>query len=358
MTCQIAVQRITDSSSRSDQVLVSATDHLHSPNLTYNPARQRYLLAYVVGEDYLPPTLFGAETADCGNNASSTSRIKAVEFNFQNDIPQPANPFDVSDVNGGAFRPRLAYHAGLNQYLLAWEDRRNASGQTYAFDVYAQRLNGDLSMAGGDIVLALGGDYTNFDASATWTPRPVVAVGATKFLLAWFSRAVQGTAVVWSVTGRLVAGSGSPAAAFKIMQMTFAQSHSLQPPTGFLAATYSSFTQEYLVGMTSHLESLWGYLSLALIQRLGSNGQLRKLDGTAQSLPSVGYSVDYENDDQIALGLAANPIVAPSLPDYLVVYSKHVEDRPSQDFDIWGTGIDIKNYAFLPTVLKIGNPLR
>jgi len=354
--CKIYAQRVTDTSARSDQTLVSGVSHNHSPSLVYNPGRQRYTLAFVEGDDYLSPTLFGAQTADCGNNASSTSQIKALEFHFSGDSPVVDTQLDISDVTSGAFRPRLAYSAGLNQYLVAWEDRRNAGGETYRFDIYAQRLNSNMTIKGADTSLATDGDYTNDDTSATWTPRPVVTGGNDNFLTAWFSHETEDSAAIWSVAGRLVPSSGSPSSTITITQMTYAQQHTGQAPTGFLAATYNGSAGEYLVGMTSHLESVWGYISFALIQRMSLDGQLLNLDGSMKSQPGVGNSVDYDNDDQISIALAVNPISSMSTTDYLVVYGKHAPTQHSQDFDIWGARVQmpapyLKN-VYLPLVCK------
>ena len=354
--CRIYVQRVTDTSWRSDRVLTSGTAHRHSPSLIYNPARQRYVVAYAEGDDYLPPTFFGAQTASCGNNASSTSRIKALEFYFDGDDPVAGTSSDVSDVSSGAFRPRLAYSAGLSQYLVAWEDRRNAGGQDYRFDVYAQRMGSDMAIAESDIAVATGGDYTNYDTSATWTPRPAVAGGESHFLLTWFNRDTQDPAVIWSVKGGLVPASGTPGTVFTVAQMPFAQSHTGQSPTGFLAAAYASTAQEYMVGMTSHLESVWGYLSFALVQRVSSDGQLLKMDGSPQSDPGVGSSVDYEINDQMAIGLAVNPVSGVGTAGYMAVYSKHSTGKPAQDYDIWGVRVQIPapylKSVYLPLVSR------
>ncbi|MCZ7575162.1 MAG: hypothetical protein M5U01_41970 [Ardenticatenaceae bacterium] len=355
-SCQIYVQRVTDASFRTDRVLTSGSGHHHSPSLIYNPVRQRYALAYVEGDDYLPPTFVGAQTADCGNNISSTSSIQAMEFSFSRDDLVGSIPFRISDGTAGTFRPRFAYSAGLNQYLAAWEDRRNAAGQPYRFDVYAHRLHGDMTSTESDILLAAGGTYTNDDTSATWTPRPVVAGGNSSFLAAWFSRETQDSAVIWSVTGRLVPVSGSPLTPFRVAEMSFAQSHAGQSPTGFLAAASLGSAQEYLVGMTSHLESVWGYLSFALIQRVSNAGQLLKMDGSPQSQPGVGSSVDYENDEQVAISIAENPASGVGTADYLAVYSKHSRNRSETDFDIWGARVQIATPAlqrvYLPLLLR------
>jgi len=357
--CKIYVQRVTSASARSDSVLISGANHNHSPSLAYNPSRQRYALAFVEGDDYLPPALFGTLKADCGNSASSTSRVKAVEFHFSGNTPVVDAQRNVSDVNGGGFRPRMAYSSGLNQYLVAWEDRRNAGAQAYRFDVYAQRLAGNVTIVGSDILLASGGDYTNEDTSATWTPRPGVAGSNTNFLVTWFAREAQGEAVIWSVVGRLVPASGSPRTAFPIAQMTFAQQHPGRAPAGFLATKYNSAVDEFLVGMTSYLESVWGYVSFALVQRVSNDGQLLNLDGSVKSQPGVGNSLDYDNDDQISVSIAVNPQSGTGTSDYLAVYGKHAPRQQAQDFDIWGarvrmavTILTLDHKIYQPLVLK------
>jgi len=356
-SCQIVVQRVTDSSYRSDRVIVSGSGHRHSPSLAYNPARQRYMMVYVEGDDYLPPTFYGAQTADCGNNASSLSSVKAIEFYFSGDTPIAGNILAVADVNGGGFRPRLTYSGSMNQYLVVWEDRRNAGGQLYRFDVYSQRISGDLVIQESDLPLATGGDYTNYDTTATWTPRPAVSEGDGRFLAIWFTRTTQGSAVIWSVMGNFIPASGSPSATpFTIARMSFAQSHAGNSPAGFLGIAYSWGSKEYLVGISSYLESVWGYLSFALIQRVNNNGQLLKMDGSLQSQPGVGYSVDYENEDQLAPGIAVNPISNPSTTDFIIMYGKHLVNQTAQDTDIWSVIVKeeapyIKN-VFLPLIMK------
>lgn len=355
--CQIFVQRVTDTYYRTDRVLLSGSGHRHSPSLVYNPARQRYALAYVEGDDYLPPTLFGAETAGCGNNASSTSSVKAVEFYFSGDIPVISSSLTLSGISGGGFRPQMTYSATMNQYLSSWEDRRNATGQLYRFDVYAQRISGQFTLVENNLALATGGDYTNYDSTATWTPRPVVTGGDNNFLAVWFSRTTQDGAVIWSVMGNLIPTSGTPSTTpFTVARITFAQSHTGNSPAGYLSATYSWTSKEYLVGMSSYLESVWGYLSFALIQRVRYDGQLLKLDGSVQSQPGVGYSIDYENEDQLAPGIAVNPISNPTTTDFLVVYSKHLVNQTAQDTDIWNVKIQeeapyVKS-VFLPVIMK------
>ena len=353
--CKIYAQRVTDASARSDSVLISSAQHNHSPSLVYNPSRQRYALAFVEGDDYLPPALFGTMKADCGNNASSTSRVKAVEFHFSGNTPVVDTQFNVSDVSGGGFRPRVAYSSGLNQYLAAWEDRRNAGGQAYRFDVYGQRLGGNLGLIGGDIALAMGGDYTNQDTSATWTPRPSVAGGSTNFLASWFAREPMGTAVVWSVVGSLVPASGAPGISFPIAEWTYTENHAGSAPAGFLASGYNSAIWEYLVGWTSHQESIRGYISFALAQRVNSLGQLLRLNGTVMDRAGVGYYLDSALDDQISVAMAVNPQRGGGRSEYDIVYGKHAPSGIAPDFDIWGARVQME--AVTPPAYRIYLPL-
>lgn len=350
-SCQIRMQRVIDASAHPDQSLVTGSGHRHSPDLVYNAARQRYVIAFVEGDDYLPPTIGGAQTADCGNNANSTSRVKALEFALNGDAPAPGATRDVSDAANGGFRPRLAYSSNLDQYLVAWEDRRNAAGQAGAFAVFAQRLAADTSPIGSDLTLANNGDYSNYDTSATWTPRPVVAAAEDRFLVAWFAQAREDDARIWSVMARLAPASGPASAEILVARMTFAESHTGAAPSGFLAAAYLSPSQEFMVGLSSHLESIWGYLSLARIQRVTKDGQLLKLDGTVRSEPGVGTSIDSDNDDQIGLALTANPTGYTGTADYLAAYSKHAPGLAGQDFDIWGGRI---SFGQNPAVCQIG----
>ena len=355
--CQILVQKVVDTYNRTDHVLISGSSHLHSPSLVYNPARQRYALAYIEGDDYLPPTLFGAETANCGNNVNSSSSVKAVEFHFNGDVPIISSSLTLSGTNGGSFRPFMAFSTAMNQYLVSWEDRRNAAGQPYRFDVYTQRISGQFTLFENNFALATGGDYTNYDSTATWTPRPAIASASDQFVAVWFARTTQGGAVIWSVMGNLIPISGIPSTTpFTVARITFAQSHTGNSPAGYLSIAYSWASKEYLVAMSSYMESVWGYLSLALIQRVRYDGQLLKLDGSIQSQPGVGYSVDYENEDQLAPGIAVNPISNPATTDFMIVYGKHLINQSAQDTDIWNVRVQEEApYAksvFLPEIMK------
>lgn len=354
--CRLYAQRVIDGAAHTDRTLIATTTHHHSPALVYNPDRNRYVVAFVAGDDYLPMTLFGANTADCGNNASSTSEIHAMEFEFNGDNLVTSEAVVVSSAGGGSFRPALAHSIGLSRYLIAWEDRRNAGADPFAFDVYDQPLSADLTTTVDNAPLATGARYENYDNTATWTPRPTLAASDNGFLAAWFMRRTDNSAVIYTVAGALVTTTLTSTQPVTVAQVSFAQSHIGQSPTGFLTSIYHHGAQEYLVGMTTHLESVWGYLSLARIQRVGSDGQLIQRNGNAQLAPGVGYSIDNDNDDQIAIDLAS--WTTGDTAHYAAVYAKHPLNRSAQDFDIWGVQMQLSVSVATPTSTALPMPTR
>jgi hypothetical protein len=352
--CEIYAQWVTDASYRADQLLVESSVHHHSPEIVYNANRDTFVIASSEGNDYLPPKLFGADISDCGNSSASTSRIRVDEFILYQGWLYWFNATTVSDAGAGAFRPRIAYNASAYKYLVAWEDRRNAAGAQYRFDVFAQLLAPTLQNEGADILLDSGSEYSNDDNSATWTPRPAVAEGKGQFLATWFDKRVESDVDIWSLLGSRVQSNGTISATpATLAEMSFASSHSGQAPAGFTAAGSLWTADEFLVAFTSHLESIWGYLSLALVQRVTPDGNLVDIDGNPMASSGVGASVDYDNDDQLSIDIAARPIGGSKTANYVVVYSKHNSESHSQDFDIWSVRIDMTT----PTIREVYLPL-
>ncbi|MCB9156738.1 MAG: hypothetical protein H6645_06450 [Caldilineaceae bacterium] len=334
--CRLLVQTVTDTSGVADNVLqLGGTLHQHSPQLVYNAQRDRFVIAYVDGDDYLPPTLFAASVADCGDNLNSASQIKAAEFHFENGEPLVDTQLTLSEALGGGFRPAMAYSSSLNRYLAAWEDRRAAGGEANFFAMYAQLLDGDLTATGNNIKLSNGSYYISTDSSATWTPRPIVMASATNFLTAWYERESTNDVAIWDITARLIGDTGAPQSAFQVAQMTYAQAPAGNAPTGFLSGAFNSITGEYLIGISSHTESLWGYLSSARVQRITTAGELLRLDGSSQTAAGVGQLIDLDLDDQISIVLAANEKFGLHT-GYFATYGKHAPGQHSQDFNIWG----------------------
>jgi hypothetical protein len=347
--CHLYVQQVSNNNPRSDQLLsLESVVHHHSPRLVYHSARRSYTVAYVAGEDYLPPTLSGAAVADCGDNAAGPSQIRMMEFTLEGGVPVPAAPVAVSPGNGAAYRPSLAYGEALDQYLVAWEDRRSEGADPYRFDVYARRWDGGLVAQGNEFPLATSGSYVNDNTLTTWTPRPALAAGNSHFLAAWFWRTASDSATAWSVQARLIAATGAPQPPFTVAQITFTQSHAGNAPAGFLGAAYAGGAQEYLVAMTSHMESLRGYFSLARFQRVSAGGQLLALDGSVQSAPAAGYAVDSSYEDQIGVALTVGQ-TANSSTEYVFAYSKRTPRQHARDIDIWGVHIQLAGGGTIPS---------
>lgn len=350
-TCQLVSQIVNDNTPQPDRLIdLGASVHHHSPRLLYNPNTRSYVVVYVSGDDYLPPTLFGANTADCGDNPDSTSQIAITEFTLTDGLPSIVQTVPVSQGSGGAFRPTLAYTSLSHQYLVAWEDRRNAGSALYNFAVFARRMAEDLTTSEKDFALFAGGDFVNDDTSATWTPRPALAAANDRYLAVWFQRSASTNEVTWTGQGRLVPTTGDLVSRFPVVQMTFLQPHLGNAPTGFLDAGYDGGAQEFWVGLSSHMETIWGYLSFVRLQPVSSQGQLLQLDGAVQAGVGVGYSVDYVNDDQISLALfVGNSAVDPAgAPLILTVYGRHTPSHPAQDFDVWVAPVSASGGSSVP----------
>jgi hypothetical protein len=354
--CRIAAELVTTAKNQTDRFLIAEAADAHAPDVVYQPSRDNFLLTFSSGEDYLPPTLLGADTADCGNNVSSTARIDVAEFAFINGVPMASRRVALSGAHG-AFRPRIAYSPASASLLVIWEDRRAGSTeQPNRFDVYAQRLSPSLAAQGGNLLLAADNHYYLEDDSATWTPRPVVAAGNSGFLTAWFDHEPQGASQHWSVQAALVPATGASGTPFSIAATSYSQQHLGEAPSGSLSLAYSRAASEYLVGFTIYTESFFGYLSSALVQRVSTSGQLLRVDGSLLSEPGVGRAVDYAVDNQLFIALAENPNSGADISDVLVLYSKRLPGGHARDMDIFGARLTYPasayHYAFLPAVTR------
>lgn len=72
--------------------------------------------------------------------------------------------FAISAAAAGQFAPALTYNLDTNQYLVVWEDRRTDA------DIYGQRVNGDGSLEGAEIVVADSGSTARSRPQATFNP--------------------------------------------------------------------------------------------------------------------------------------------------------------------------------------------
>ena len=352
--CRIMVQRVVDSSPQPDYLLQPSQGHQHSPSLLYNPMRGRYALAYVDGDDYLPASLQGNAVSDCGNNPASRSRVRVIEFYFDQGFPAVSASNEVSWWQTGAFRPDLAYDPRQNRYLAVWEDRRQAIGKPYRFDVYAQLLDERLMITGPSLVLAAGGDYSNDDNTSSWTPRPVAAADGEQFQAAWFEHKEEGIAALWTLQSRSVSPFGWVSSPKIWLRFTYAQNR--RSPASFLDLEYLPTGGEYIVGLSAYIDSeLLGYYSRLLIQRVSKGGELLKMDGSLQAHPAVGRALDLEKENQLMAAIAVNGsgYGKPEVTDLLVVYSKHSRNQSQEDYDLWGARVQIPSIPTPPPVAQM-----
>ncbi|MBP6786130.1 MAG: hypothetical protein KA170_00975 [Candidatus Promineofilum sp.] len=349
--CRLAAQIVTNRGARPDVLLLSDSLPLHSVDVVYVPTSNRFVMTYVRGDDYQTPRIFGASTADCGNQPESTSRIEAARFAWINNAPVFTERVNVT-TDHGAFRPRLARHAATGKILIAWEDRRDAIEQPYRFDVYSQILSDGLAPLGGSFVLQSGSYYFNDDESATWTPRPVVAAGKSGFLAAWFDHEVTPGGHKWMANAAQISDTGTRKPSFLIAETEFVEPHPESAPTGSLAVAWNPASEDYLIAMSLFRETIVGYRSSALIQRVGQSGELLHLDGTVMGEAETGFSIDDELDNQLYIAAAANPWVTTGRSDFLLLYSKRAPAGGSRYPDIWAARLGLPasrgSYSFLP----------
>jgi hypothetical protein len=76
-------------------------------------------------------------------------------------------------------------------------------------------------------------------------------------------------------------------------------------------------------------------------------GQLIQRNGNIQLSPGIGYSIDNDNDDQIAIDLTSRTVG--NNAHYVAVYAKHPLNRSAQDFDIWGVQMQLPVVVATPT---------
>lgn len=336
--CQLFVQPVADANQSADQHLeLGLTGAQHSPQLIYNPVKQQYLLAFVHGDDYLPPVLAGAtltEVTSCGNNAGSASIIRAATFHLENNLVKLDQQMSVSQGSGAALRPALSLLPDGLHAFITWEDRRNAAGAPYRFDVYGQRLTAELTAVNNNLLLTSGVSYENGDNSATWTPRPTLASYADGFLVVWFEHNVSGASALWSVWGNFVTMT-EIGEKVEIIRMSFGQPHPNDAPTGFLTSAFDLVNQEFAIGISSHLEVFTGYVPSVRLQRFTLNGQLLRLDGSTRLSPGVGDRLDTALAAQLSLAMSNQHIAGRE--GYLVVYGKNAINNHARDYDIWSS---------------------
>jgi hypothetical protein len=182
----------------------------------------------------------------------------------------------------------------------------------------------------------------------------VISAGLNQFMVSWFQRTTTSNGAQWAVMGQLTPNQGTPS--FPIFAITYANSHPGDAPTGYLAATYTAATGDYLVGVTTHLETFTGYFSAAQIQRVTATGQLLSLAGMPQDTPSIGEAIDLSSDSQLSLAMTYTSNQPPGESRTLFLYGKHAPGQPAQDFNIWGAQLRVATVTPTTTPTTTATP--
>ena len=148
--------------------------------------------------------------------------------------------------------------------------------------------------------------------------------------------------MTWSLNYRLVPSEQVSSVTQTATEVTFVEPPEGNAPSGFCAAASHFAAGEDLVGMTSHVESVWGYYSSTRVQRIDRTGEILSKDGHKLDSPAAGIATDFDVDDQISISIATN-VDSHGRAAHILVYSKHASDEHSQDFDIWGSRVLLQN---------------
>jgi hypothetical protein len=152
-------------------VLVSASlyDQL-APDVAYNAATGGYL---VVWQDtvYVPPLERGAATT------TSPLEFDIYARRLDSDGSVLGDPIAISTWQYDQVKPRLAYNDATDQFLIVWEDHHWGWGE--ARDIYAQRVNANGSLAGGNFAVSWEGTEFRLNPDVAYNPT------AGEFLAVW-----------------------------------------------------------------------------------------------------------------------------------------------------------------------------
>ncbi len=196
--------------------------------------------AAATGNEYVPAAVFNG-TADEYLVVWEDYR-NAADFPFDNDIMGRRVSADGSPLGSdlrisgrgatvGELAPAVAWNLAANEYLVVWQDARNSQQ-----DIYGRRVS-----AGG---FALGGDFKISGPGATsdeWAPAVVWSGTANEYLVVWQDERSSGTRG-WDIYGQRVTAAGAPAGGNFRISAAGAISDDTTP-----AVAWNGTANEYLV---------------------------------------------------------------------------------------------------------------
>jgi hypothetical protein len=141
---------------RSELTISAAKNNQNSPEITYNPAENEYLVVF--SDDRLveyDQDIYGVLV-----NADGT--IKGEDFLIDNHIDNQSLPV-------------VAYNSQENQYLVVWQDSRNPASSP---DIYARVVNPDGSLNGSDFPITMSSEHQA-------APDVVYDADKNRYLVVW-----------------------------------------------------------------------------------------------------------------------------------------------------------------------------
>lgn len=280
------------------------------PDVAYNSTRNEFLVVW----------------SDQRSIRTSGSDVYGQRVGFDGTLL--GSDITISTALRPQLYPRVAYSPDADEFLVVWQDSRTSS--TTGSDIYGQRIAGDGSVVGSNIVISNNAEAQN-------QPDVAYSTASQRYLVAWDDeRATDLTAV--DVYAQLVTNAGTADGAnFALSTASSSQEN--------VAVGYNSSQDEFLVvwedsrdlGTTS--TDIYG-------QRLSSTGTL--LGG---NIP-LSTSSAAEIEPALAFGL--------NLSGYLLVW-RDDRNEPGTGGDIFGralSGVGEQVGGEFPIAVEIGTQRR
>jgi hypothetical protein len=220
--------------------------------------------------------------------------------------------------------PAVAWNQTAGQYLVVWEDHRNAG--TWGFDIYGRRLNANGGAVGADFRITGG----TADASERM-PAVVWNAAANEYLVVWEDwRNSTGPGSGADIYGRRIGANGVAVGAdFRISTPT-GEKHESHP-----AVSWDQTTNRYLV--------VWD--DERAVATRGTDIFGRLLDATG-----VPVAADLRINRLATLASQVYPAVSAGSGEFLVVWEDH---RDESDYRIFGRRVYSATGAVLGTDIRI-----
>ncbi len=171
-------------------VVSSGTEDRDFPDLTYNLARNEYLVVWDVVKASTGVDIYGIRLSGAGTVLTGGT-------------PPVVGEFPIAGWPAIEEKPAVAACAQADQYLVTWQSDKDTGGTDYA--IYARYLNGDAALAGVYLIADTGAPQLNADVACN--------AGGGSYLIVWQDKYVGGEYGIW---GRQAYPSESMDADFEV----------------------------------------------------------------------------------------------------------------------------------------------